>query len=148
MSQSMHPVDDLFHRLWTKAVGSDDYVKAEWKEMGEVIMDHCYPRTEPPPETLDHPPVVVAQPDAPLDGLFETVAAIERWKGQGARHLKRGTRYTVDGAAVMSISGSIADYDHVVLILYRDDETGRPWARPVVEFLDGRYEHELPGPTE
>lgn len=25
---------ELFHRLWTKAVGTKDYVKAEWNELG------------------------------------------------------------------------------------------------------------------
>ena len=29
----------LFHRLWTKAVGKEDYAKTEWKIMEKYILD-------------------------------------------------------------------------------------------------------------
>jgi hypothetical protein len=30
-------VDELFHRLWSKAVGTPDYVKGQWRLLGEVL---------------------------------------------------------------------------------------------------------------
>lgn len=32
----------ILHVLWTKAVGTDDYVKAEWKEMDKLIEQLIY----------------------------------------------------------------------------------------------------------
>jgi len=38
-----HPMDEVFLRLWSKAVGTADYVKAEWKELQRgVINPFCY----------------------------------------------------------------------------------------------------------
>ncbi len=34
MSEELH---NLFHKLWTKAVGQEGYVKAEWKELERHI---------------------------------------------------------------------------------------------------------------
>jgi len=30
-------VDRLFHLLWTKAVSADDYDKAQWTELGNIL---------------------------------------------------------------------------------------------------------------
>lgn len=37
-----HPADALFHRLWSKAVGSADYDKGEWQKLSKFIVEHCY----------------------------------------------------------------------------------------------------------
>lgn len=29
---------ELLHKLWTKAVGTDDYVKAEWKVLEKLLL--------------------------------------------------------------------------------------------------------------
>jgi hypothetical protein len=34
----MHQVDGLLHKLWTKAVGTEGYVKAEWLELERAIL--------------------------------------------------------------------------------------------------------------
>lgn len=39
LSKELNQVDDneLFHHLWTKAVGTSDYIKAEWNELGNRL---------------------------------------------------------------------------------------------------------------
>lgn len=32
---------NLLHRLWTKAVGTDDYDKAEWAELEKFVLEHA-----------------------------------------------------------------------------------------------------------
>jgi hypothetical protein len=32
-----HPTGALFLRLWSKAVGTEDYDKAEWRELQEFV---------------------------------------------------------------------------------------------------------------
>ncbi len=32
-----HPADILLHKLWTKAVGTTDYDKEEWKEFQALL---------------------------------------------------------------------------------------------------------------
>lgn len=39
-------VQRIFHRLWTKAVGTEDYEKPEWKQLNAVIEDLTYLSTE------------------------------------------------------------------------------------------------------
>lgn len=39
MNQSLH---GLFHKLWTKAVGTEDYNKPEWMELEKKIKDLEY----------------------------------------------------------------------------------------------------------
>lgn len=52
------------------------------------------------------------------------------------RHVKRGTRYLVVGIARMQCAD---DLDDAPLVVYRGQD-GQLWARPRIEFLDGRFE--------
>jgi hypothetical protein len=56
--------------------------------------------------------------------------------GSRWRHVRRGTCYTVSGIARFQCSGDLDDAD---VVIYRE-VGGRLWARPVAEFLDGRFE--------
>lgn len=47
------------------------------------------------------------------------------------KHLKRGTRYVIDGFG--------NDNDLVPQVYYTDVDTGHHWNRPCEEFFDGRY---------
>lgn len=42
----MHPVQQLFHRLWTKAVGTRGYDKEEWKELRKLVDEHVRQRQQ------------------------------------------------------------------------------------------------------
>lgn len=33
----LEPINVLFHRLWTKAVGTEGYVKQEWKDLAHEL---------------------------------------------------------------------------------------------------------------
>lgn len=37
MFENFRPVHELLHRLWTSAVGTDEYVKADWLELERAI---------------------------------------------------------------------------------------------------------------
>ncbi|MDH4163282.1 MAG: hypothetical protein OEW15_11435 [Nitrospirota bacterium] len=37
-------VNNLFHALWTKAAGAEDYVKKEWQQLGDVLDKAGYRR--------------------------------------------------------------------------------------------------------
>lgn len=41
MNRSRAEISHIFHKLWTKAVGTEDYVKAEWKELNQVLDELC-----------------------------------------------------------------------------------------------------------
>jgi hypothetical protein len=60
------------------------------------------------------------------------------------RHVKRGTDYEVIGAASLQASRAVGEA--AILTIYRDAK-GRLWARPEVEFDDGRFEL-LPAPPD
>jgi len=45
-AQAPESRDAIFHRLWTKAVGTHDYDKAEWKRLEKLVHLACYPVTE------------------------------------------------------------------------------------------------------
>jgi len=53
------------------------------------------------------------------------------------RHVKRGTVYVVIGKALLQSERPVQDYAEVVV--YQGDD-GQLWARPVMEFEDGRFE--------
>jgi hypothetical protein len=57
--------------------------------------------------------------------------------GMVVRHRKRGTRYTVVCTATLQTNAPVSD--DASLVIYRDDD-GKTWARPVGEFLDGRFD--------
>lgn len=57
------------------------------------------------------------------------------------RHRRRGSTYTVIGAATMQSAVLVQEGD--VIVVYRSEADGQLWARPVMEFHDGRFE-ELP----
>ena len=44
-------VRHIFHRLWTKAVGTSDYVKAEWKELDWCLEQLLQGRKDVPEAT-------------------------------------------------------------------------------------------------
>ena len=58
-------------------------------------------------------------------------------RGLTVRHRKRGTVYTVVGNATLQTSAPIAD--DATLVVYQGED-GKFWARPAVEFFDGRFE--------
>ena len=67
----------LLHRLWTKAVGAEDYCKAEWRQLEEVIEQMWFgPRRSSRPrlQAASMPNTVLAltQTEAPPAG-FELV---------------------------------------------------------------------------
>jgi hypothetical protein len=53
------------------------------------------------------------------------------------RHKKRGSTYTVIGEAAVQSDTHIVEGD--TLVIYQAED-GRIWARPKVEFHDGRFE--------
>lgn len=53
------------------------------------------------------------------------------------RHKKRGTTYRIEGFAGLQSSAPIAE--PTKLVIYRGED-GQLWARPIDEFLDGRFE--------
>lgn len=58
----------------------------------------------------------------------------QRW-----RHKARGSTYAVvDAQGVVQTDAPLRDYDMVVI--YRDEKTGRHYVRPPGEFMDGRFE--------
>jgi hypothetical protein len=71
------------------------------------------------------------------------LAAINPFCGERVHHKKRGSTYTVIGAALVQTSDPIAD--NAELILYRSD-SGMIFARPPSEFNDGRFEFLHPAP--
>lgn len=42
-----HPIDAIFHRLWTLATGLPDYVKGDWKIVQEAVEGYCYANGAP-----------------------------------------------------------------------------------------------------
>lgn len=54
------------------------------------------------------------------------------------RHKKRGTSYQVVGYAAVQCAGPIKEGEP--LVIYKSVEDGKLWARPVLEFNDGRFE--------
>lgn len=53
------------------------------------------------------------------------------------RHVKRGLEYQRMGIAEVQCSGSLTDYE--VVVVYKDRD-GRMWVHPKAEFEDGRFE--------
>ncbi len=62
-------------------------------------------------------------------------------QGTIVRHRKRGTKYTVIGNA--TLQASVPTADETALVIY-EGEDGKLWARPAVEFFDGRFENISP----
>lgn len=54
------------------------------------------------------------------------------------RHKKRGTTYAVVGTGQVQTDTPLAD--NAVVVVYRCEQTGDLWARPIGEFMDGRFE--------
>lgn len=65
-------------------------------------------------------------------------------QGMTVRHRARGTLYRVLANATLQTSVPIGD-DTAVVIYQGED--GKFWARPVAEFLDGRFEN-ISSPNE
>lgn len=57
--------------------------------------------------------------------------------GSQWRHLRRGTTYTIQGFALLQCNYEWMD--DTSLVLYKSDATELVYARPVNEFMDGRF---------
>jgi hypothetical protein len=62
--------------------------------------------------------------------MFEQPDIGSRW-----RHLKRGTTYRVEGMCIIEAT-------MLAGVIYTAEADGTMWVRPVVEFMDGRFERE------
>lgn len=60
---------------------------------------------------------------------------LSRW-----RHLDRKTTYWIVGVAIVQARPGPTLDEGIDLMIYRSFGSGRLWARPVSEFLDGRFE--------
>lgn len=67
-------------------------------------------------------------------------------EGRRARHLKRGTTYQVLTYPTLQTDRPLTDYAE--LVVYRCEQTGKTWARPVDEFEDPARFEELPAQPE
>lgn len=56
----------------------------------------------------------------------------------GYEHVKRKTRYTVV-SYLASVQSSIPIQEGDEVVVYRDDESGKTYVRPISEFYDGRF---------
>jgi hypothetical protein len=83
---------------------------------------------------------------AQWDCIVHALLAAERVRWQPRwRHKKRGTSYEQIGhAELQSSCGPINEGEP--LVIYRGED-GKLWARPVLDFHDGRFEP-LPSPPE
>ncbi len=78
LSGDAKQADAMLHVLWTKAVGTDDYVKDEWKELERLI--HALNVSELPDGWLEVSPTHYQKTDGgPIvtDGTFE---GMEVWQ--------------------------------------------------------------------
>jgi len=64
-----------------------------------------------------------------------TLPAAEGWKPTH-QHVKRGSKYRLDGYGEIQTDAPIGDYCKVAI--YRAED-GTTWVRPVSEFEDGRF---------
>lgn len=55
------------------------------------------------------------------------------------RHVRRGSTYILVGSGLAQCAEPIADGEF--LAIYRCEETGNWWVRPMDEFEDGRFEY-------
>jgi len=60
-----------------------------------------------------------------------------KWKGPVWRHKKRGTLYREVATATLQAGAAV--YEGAQLVIYQGED-GQYWARPIDEFLDGRFE--------
>ena len=58
--------------------------------------------------------------------------------GQCWRHAKRQSVYVVMGSGELQDGSS--EHDGAGCVIYKDSTTGSVYARPVAEFVDGRFE--------
>jgi hypothetical protein len=62
------------------------------------------------------------------------------WTGTRWRHLKRGTTYEVIGVAKLQTALTEGLADETLMVVYRNDATGKLSVRSLYEFCDGRFE--------
>ena len=59
------PTDRILHVLWTKAVGTDGYIKSEWRELERIVHGAVYPT-----QASDEPPQEWCEWTKDPDGVF------------------------------------------------------------------------------
>lgn len=68
-------------------------------------------------------------------------AALTRAEGgKRWRHKKRGSTYVEIGRGKMQVAADSSLLDEEPIVIYRSEQDGSLWARPVTDFEDGRFE--------
>jgi hypothetical protein len=77
----------LFHRLWTKAVGTEGYIKSEWQEFEKILR-----AVDSPALKIEHP-APPAIPKEVRETLIESVKGEQAWGVLGSDKLNEAYKW-------------------------------------------------------